>query len=104
MQRARVFNALEPFNGPISRVNLPLFTLIVRKAKISETFIMRSWTWVTGNVMETRKNGNVLTEMWRKHDRSFPTRKHNGNASRPWTTNHHVSAGRKRDGFKQIHG
>ena len=27
--------------------------------KISETFIVRSWTWVTGNVMETRKNGNV---------------------------------------------
>ena len=39
MQRARVLNAWEPFNGPISRVNLLLFTLIVRKGKISETFI-----------------------------------------------------------------
>ena len=48
MQRARVLNAWEPFNGPISRVNLPLFTFIVRncKDKISETFIVRSWTWV----------------------------------------------------------
>ena len=33
MQRARVSNAWQPFNGPISRVNLPLFTLIVRKCK-----------------------------------------------------------------------
>ena len=75
--RKRVFNAREPFNCPISRVNLSLFTLIERKgkisvacvawrfrlarfyylaranqnryatqAKISETFVMRSWTWV----------------------------------------------------------
>ena len=75
--------------SPISRVNLPLFTLIVRKGKFSETLIMRSWTWVkkrkkfvTWNVTETRKNGHVITEMWRKHDRSFPSRKHDGNASR----------------------
>ena len=93
MQRARVSNAWQPFNGPISRVNLPLFTLIVRKCKdkISETFIVRSWTWVfsknvSGNITETRTNGNVITEMWRKHDHSFPTRKPNGNASRPWKT------------------
>ena len=48
MQRERVLNAWQPFNGPISRVNLPLFTLNVRncKYKISETFIVRSWTWV----------------------------------------------------------
>ena len=31
-------------------------------------------------------NGNVITEMWRKHDRSFSTRKHDGNESRPWKT------------------
>ena len=42
----RASNALEPFNGPISRVNLPLFTLIVRKGKVSETLILRFWTWV----------------------------------------------------------
>ena len=42
--------------------------------------------YVTWIVTETRKNGNVITEMWRKHDRSFPTRKHDGDASRPWKT------------------
>ena len=90
MQRTRVMHE----NRLISRVNLPLFTLIVRQGKVYETLIMRSWTWVkkkrkkfvTWNVTETRKNGNVMTEMWRKHDRSFPTRKHDWNASRPWKT------------------
>ena len=57
MQRALVFNAWEPFNGPISRVNLPLFTLIVRKGKISETYVMRSWTWVWKKTSPER-NGN----------------------------------------------
>ena len=28
----------------------------------------------------------MTTEKWRKHDRSFPTRKHNRNACRPWKT------------------
>ena len=42
MQRARVMHE----NRLISRVNLPLFTLIVRQGKVYETLIMRSWTWV----------------------------------------------------------
>ena len=42
MQRARVMYE----NRLISRVNLPLFTLIVRQGKVYETLIMRSWTWV----------------------------------------------------------
>ena len=59
---------------------------------------------LTGNVTERRKNGNVITEMRRKHDRSFSTRKHNGYA-RPvhGKPDHHVSAGRRRDGLKQLH-
>ena len=58
---------------------------------------------VTGNVAETRKNGNVITDMWRKHDRSFPTRKHNGIGPVHGKLDHHVSAGRKRSRFKQLH-
>ena len=50
----RASNALEPFNGPISRVNLPLFTLIERKGKVSETLILRFWTWVKN----LKRNGN----------------------------------------------
>ena len=42
MQRARGMHE----NRLISRVNLPLFTLIVRQGKVYETLIMRSWTWV----------------------------------------------------------
>ena len=51
MQRARVMHE----NRLISRVNLPLLTLIVHKAKISERFIMRSWPWRMGH---RKRNGN----------------------------------------------
>ena len=51
MQRARVMHE----NRLISRVNLPLFTLIVRQGKVYETLIMRSWTWVK---KKEEKNGN----------------------------------------------
>ena len=53
---------------------------------------------VTGNVTGTRKNGIVVIEMWRKHECSFATE------TRPvhGKLDHHVFAGRKRDGFKQL--
>ena len=53
---------------------------------------------VTGKVTGTRKNGIVVIEMWRKHECSFATE------TRPvhGKLDHHVFAGRKRDGFKQL--
>ena len=71
---------------------------------------MRYWTWVKEkeekrhlNVTETRKNANVITEMWRKHDRSFPTRKHDGKASRPWKTRSPCfRRAETRDGYRQL--
>ena len=55
----RESNAWEPFNGPISRVNLPSFTLIVRKGEV-ETLIMRPWTWVKKreNIYHLKRNEN----------------------------------------------
>ena len=44
--------------------------------------------------MEAGKNGNVITEMWRKHNGTRPVH---------GKLDHHVSAGRKRDGFMQRH-
>ena len=40
--------------------------------------------------------------MPRKHDRSFPTRKHDETHPVHGKLDHHVSAGRKRDGYKQL--
>ena len=54
MQRARVMHE----NRLISRVNLPLFTLIVRQGKVYETLIMRSWTWVKKKENHLKRNGN----------------------------------------------
>ena len=57
MQRARVMHE----NRLISRVNLPLFTLIVRQGKVYETLIMRSWTWVKKKKKKMhllKRNGN----------------------------------------------
>ena len=56
MQRARVMHE----NRLISRVNLPLFTLIVRQGKVYETLIMRSWTWVKKKkkIHHLKRNGN----------------------------------------------
>ena len=57
MQRARVMHE----NRLISRVNLPLFTLIVRQGKVYETLIMRSWTWVKKKkkkIRHLKRNGN----------------------------------------------
>ena len=56
MQRARVMHE----NRLISRVNLPLFTLIVRQGKVYETLIMRSWTWVKKKkkFRHLKRNGN----------------------------------------------
>ena len=44
--------------------------------------------------MEAGKNGNVITEMWRKHNGTRPVH---------GKLDHHVFAGRKRDAFKQLH-
>ena len=71
----RASNAWEPFNDPISRVNLPLFTLIVCKGKVSETSILRSWTCVKKKIRHLKRNGNKkerkchnrnVAETWRK--------------------------------------
>ena len=78
----RASNAREPFSGPISRVNLPLFTLIECKGKVSETFILRSWTWVkkkkkirhlkrNGNKKERKCDNRNVAETWRKRDPSM---------------------------------
>ena len=77
----------EPSNGAISKVSLSLFTLIVCKGKISETMIMRSKEKEKIREEYQKRNGNKKERkcdnrnVWRKHDRSFPTRKHDGNAS-----------------------
>ena len=58
MQRTRV---LVHENRLISRVNLHLFTLIVRQGKVYETLIMRSWTWVKKKkkkIRHLKRNGN----------------------------------------------
>ena len=57
MQRTRVMHE----NRLISRVNLPLFTLIVRQGKVYETLMMRSWTWVKKKkkiFRHLKRNGN----------------------------------------------
>ena len=46
----------EPSNGAISKVNLPSFTLIVRKGKISETLISQSKE--KGKIRHQKRNGN----------------------------------------------
>ena len=58
--------------------------------RVFTTQIVRRIRCQTMKRLNRRKNGNVITEMWRKFDRSFPVRKHDGDK--------HVSTRRKHEG------
>ena len=83
----RESNKWKPFNGPISRVNLFSFTLIVRKGKV-ETFIMRSWTWV-----KKREKIHHLKRNENKKGRKFEP---NRNVTETWSFVSDAETRRKR--------
>ena len=83
----RESNKWKPFNGPISRVNLFSFTLIVRKGKV-ETLIMRSWTWV-----KKREKIHHLKRNENKKGRKFEP---NRNVTETWSFVSDAETRRKR--------